>query len=211
MRILAGTQRGRSLSAPKGTMTRPTAQRTRQAVFDMLLHAPWYGRTALEDAHVLDVFAGTGALGLEALSRGARTACFIEQNRASFATISQNIRHCGVEKQTRLIHCDATRPPRAKQACSLVFLDPPYHKDLTGKALRALYRMGWIANHALIIAETENDSTEENPEGFLPFYAHLPAPLSGTPGSFLRPPLLAQRCFGVARISIWQQEIVVPV
>ena len=91
MRIVAGAWRGRALQAPPGDTTRPTADRVRQALFDMLLHAPWGGRDAVEGARVLDVFAGTGALGLEALSRGAAFATFIEQDRAALAALRANI------------------------------------------------------------------------------------------------------------------------
>ena len=91
MRIVAGQWRGRTLAAPAGAATRPTADRVRQALFDMLLHAPWGGRDRVEGAAVLDAFAGTGALGLEALSRGAATATFIERDRAALAALRANI------------------------------------------------------------------------------------------------------------------------
>ena len=87
MRIITGACRGRALAAPPGDKTRPTADRVRQALFDMLMHAPWAGRTAIEDAQVLDAFAGTGALGLESLSRGAAGASFIERDRAALAAL----------------------------------------------------------------------------------------------------------------------------
>src|SRR5580698_2435785 len=95
MRIVAGEWRGRSLVAPSGTETRPTADRVRQALFDMLMHAPWSGRAVIEGAAVLDVFAGTGALGLEALSRGAATAVFIENDATALKALRTNIAACG--------------------------------------------------------------------------------------------------------------------
>src|SRR5579872_4843228 len=91
MRIVAGTWRGRTLVAPPGSATRPTADRVRQALFDMILHAPWGGRDAIANVRVLDVFAGTGALGLEALSRGAAHATFIEQDRPALAALRTNV------------------------------------------------------------------------------------------------------------------------
>src|SRR6185437_3628839 len=99
MRIVAGEWRGRTLLAPAGSATRPTADRVRQALFDMLLHAPWGGRALIEDARVLDVFAGTGAFGLEALSRGAAHATFVEHDRAALAALRANIAACRAEKR----------------------------------------------------------------------------------------------------------------
>src|SRR5271170_6416993 len=94
MRIVAGEWRGRSLLAPSGTTTRPTADRVRQALFDMLMHAPWAGRSVIEGASVLDLFAGTGALGLEALSRGAARAVFVERDRAALTSLRANVEAC---------------------------------------------------------------------------------------------------------------------
>ena len=118
MRIVAGAWRGRALQAPPGDTTRPTADRVRQALFDMLLHAPWGGRDAVEGARVLDVFAGTGALGLEALSRGAAFATFIEQDRAALAALRANIATLGAAGRTPpcwpAMHWPPRRrPPRA--------------------------------------------------------------------------------------------------
>jgi 16S rRNA (guanine(966)-N(2))-methyltransferase RsmD len=90
MRIIAGAWRGRALAAPPGLATRPTADRVRQSLFDMILHAAWGGRAVLEGAMVLDAFAGTGALGLEALSRGAESAVFFERDRAALAALRAN-------------------------------------------------------------------------------------------------------------------------
>src|SRR6185437_15178113 len=119
MRIIAGAWRGRTLTAPPGTGTRPTSDRVRQALFDMLLHAPWGGRDLLEDASVLDAFAGTGALGLEALSRGAARATFIEHDRAALATLRRNIADCGAEARCRVLAVDALHAPRGA-ACGTV-------------------------------------------------------------------------------------------
>ncbi len=94
MRIIAGSWRGRSLVAPRGDTTRPTADRVRQALFDMLMHAPWAGRSAIEGATVLDGFAGTGALGLEALSRGAGSVCFFESDPEALRALRANIAAC---------------------------------------------------------------------------------------------------------------------
>jgi 16S rRNA (guanine966-N2)-methyltransferase len=103
MRIVAGAWRGRTLVAPRGQATRPTADRVRQALFDMLVHAEWGGREAIEGAAVLDVFAGTGALGLEALSRGAATACFIESDAAALKALRENVAACNAEDRAKVI------------------------------------------------------------------------------------------------------------
>ena len=189
MRIVAGTWRGRALQAPPGDTTRPTADRVRQALFDMLLHAPWGGRDAIEGVHVLDVFAGTGALGLEALSRGAAFATFIEQDRAALAALRANIATLRAADRTAVLAADAptvmklgaARPATVSGApCGLVFLDPPYGADLVARALAHLTADGWIAPNALIVAET----------------AHAEPPLHAE--------LLAERVHGPARINIWR-------
>jgi 16S rRNA (guanine966-N2)-methyltransferase len=153
LRVIAGRHRGRRLAAPEGQGTRPTAERVRQALFDMLWHAPWAGREAVEGVRVLDAFAGTGALGLEALSRGAVRATFIESDRAALAVLRRNIATLDEAERTRVIAGDATRPPPADAPCSLILLDPPYGKALVPRALAALREAGWIAAGALAAAE----------------------------------------------------------
>ncbi|MFZ6762685.1 16S rRNA (guanine(966)-N(2))-methyltransferase RsmD [Pseudoroseomonas sp. WGS1072] len=165
MRIIAGRHRGRRLEAPPGAATRPTADRVRQALFDMLWHAPWAGRGAIEGAVVLDAFAGTGALGLEALSRGAAAAHFIERDRVALGVLRANITACREAERARILPGDATRPPRAPCACGLVFLDPPYGQALVPRALAALGAAGWIAPGALVVAETGREEAPE-PPGF---------------------------------------------
>ncbi|MDI3307717.1 MAG: 16S rRNA (guanine(966)-N(2))-methyltransferase RsmD [Acetobacteraceae bacterium] len=183
MRIIAGRHRGRRLLAPAGQATRPTADRVRQALFDMLWHAPWAGREVVEGARVLDAFAGTGALGLEALSRGAAHASFLETDRAALAALRANIAACREEARCTVLPADATRPPRAGAACGLVFLDPPYGQGLVEAALKALRDSGWIAPDALVCAEY-GAAPPEPPPGFalLARRAHGPAELL-----FLRP------------------------
>lgn len=168
MRIIAGAHRGRRLVAPAGLGTRPTAERLRQALFDMLWHAPWAGRARIEGAQVLDAFAGSGALGLEALSRGAAEATFLETDRAALAAIRANIAACREQPRARVIAGDALAPPRAQAPCGLLFLDPPYGKGLLAPALAALARAGWIAPGALVVAETAAEAPENAPPGFTP-------------------------------------------
>ncbi|HVY16305.1 MAG TPA: RsmD family RNA methyltransferase [Rhodopila sp.] len=167
MRIVAGAWRGRHLVAPSGNTTRPTADRVRQALFDTLLHASWGGRSLIEEAVVLDAFAGTGAFGLEALSRGARFAWFCEQDEAALAALRANIRACKAERRCEVVTGDLLRLGTSAGArgrkwgdmtpgpASLVFLDPPYGNGLVPAALRAL--ADHIAPDALVIAELGRD------------------------------------------------------
>lgn len=150
MRIIAGAWRGRKLSVPGGEATRPTADRVRQALFDRLLHADWAGREAVEGAAVLDAFAGTGALGLEALSRGAASAVFIEKEPAALVALRANV--SAADGKGRVIAGDALRPPPGRPS-TLVFLDPPYGSGSIAPAVTALTRTGWIAPGALLVAE----------------------------------------------------------
>lgn len=163
LRLVAGRHRGRRLAAPAGQVTRPTAERVRQAVFDMLWHAPWAGRAMVEDARVLDAFAGTGALGLEALSRGAAHATFIEQDRAALVAIRANIAACREDERSLVMAGDVLRPPRATQPCSLILMDPPYGQDAVPRALAALAATGWIAPGALVVAELGRPETLATP------------------------------------------------
>ena len=165
MQIVGGLWRGRRLVAPAGLATRPTADRVRQAMFDRLMHAPWAGRAGVEGAHVLDAFAGSGAMGLEALSRGAARATFIERDRAALAAIRANVAACGAEGMCRVVAADVLRAAGsgvAEEACGLVFLDPPYGTGLVGPAVAALRGKGWLAGGALVVAEV--GAGEEVPE-----------------------------------------------
>lgn len=154
MRIIGGTLRGRRLAAPIGDTTRPTADRVRQALFDSLAHAAWAGPGTIIEARVLDAFAGTGALGLEALSRGAQEAVFFETHAAALRVLAANIAACGVEQRARIIARDAMRPPPGIP-CGLIFLDPPYGDVASSaRALAALKDAGWIAPAATLVVET---------------------------------------------------------
>lgn len=152
MRIVAGAWRGRALSAPPGQATRPTADRVRQALFDRLMHAPWGGRGAIEGVSVLDGFAGTGAMGLEALSRGAARCAFIERDPVALAVLRANVAACGAAARSTVLAADVLRPPGGAP-CGLVFLDPPYAAGLAGPAAAALRLAGWLAAGALLVVE----------------------------------------------------------
>jgi 16S rRNA (guanine966-N2)-methyltransferase len=155
MRIVAGTFRGRALVAPKGQSTRPTADRARQALFNMLEHAPW--SPGLAGARVLDLFAGSGALGFEALSRGAAFALFVEREASARSAITDNAATLGVAEKTRLDRRDAgALPARGAadgDAFGLAFLDPPYGQGLAEAALAALAAGDWLAPGAIAVVE----------------------------------------------------------
>jgi len=167
MRIIGGRFRGRKIQAPeKDTSVRPTADRTRESVFNMLLHRFQGPDFTLIDAPVVDVFAGTGAMGLEALSRGARHVTFIENGRAALAALQANIRAFGVAGDTRVIAADALTPPAAPAPCAVAFLDPPYADGLQEPALAALARQGWLMPGALAVVESDVRDEITAPEGF---------------------------------------------
>ncbi|MBS1036266.1 MULTISPECIES: 16S rRNA (guanine(966)-N(2))-methyltransferase RsmD [Gluconobacter] len=199
MRIVGGENKGRALMAPRGEGTRPTSDRTRQAIFDMLAHAPWYGHDELEEAIVLDGYAGTGAMGLEALSRGAQRASFIERDRNALNALRANLDICRARDISRVLSCSVTHPPRATESHTLIFLDPPYGKTLVESGLRALARGGWIAEGALIVAET---GATEDFAPFVPPSEHFSPTLPAEP--------LVIRKFGAAKVTIWRHSSTVP-
>ncbi|MDB5411593.1 MAG: putative Ribosomal small subunit methyltransferase [Rhodospirillales bacterium] len=154
MRIIAGRHRGRTLLAPEGDAVRPTSDRAREALFNILAHGDLASSgPAYADATVLDAFAGTGAFGLEALSRGATAAIFLEKSRPALAALRRNIQTLGEDARSRVIVADATAPPQAPAAATLAFLDPPYNKGLAAPALAGLAAAGWLAPDALAIVE----------------------------------------------------------
>ena len=166
MRIVAGKHRGRRIAAPPGDAVRPTSERTREALFNILAHGRFAPAPVFEAARVLDVFAGTGAFGLEALSRGARFGTFIEKDRRAREVLAANIRALGETSRTRLLAADATVPPRADGPYDLVFLDPPYRSGLAPPALEALSRTGWLGSDTLVIVELAARENLVPPEGF---------------------------------------------
>jgi 16S rRNA (guanine966-N2)-methyltransferase len=166
MRIIGGKHRGRPLSAPQGRAVRPTSDRAREALFDILAHGRLADGPAYEGARVLDVFAGTGAFGLEALSRGAAQATFMEKDRTALAALRANIEVLGEARAAAVLPVDARRPPQAGAPCALAFLDPPYGEDLAAPALTALAAAGWLAPGALVVIEVAAKQTLAAPDGF---------------------------------------------
>ena len=165
MRIVGGRLRGRTLAAPKSQAIRPTADRLRETLFNILVHR--YA-DPVTGALVLDLFAGTGALGLEALSRGATFALFIDNAAEARALMRENVAALGVGGAGRIFRRDATRLGEARGLgpFSLVFLDPPYGRGLAEQALASALAGGWIAPNALVVVEEAMKAAFAAPEGF---------------------------------------------
>ena len=161
VRIVGGSLRGRRLRAPAGTRVRPTAERVREALFDILSHGAMSG--PFEGARVIDLFAGTGALGLEALSRGAAHLTAVERDAEALAALRVNIEALGCGTRATVVAADATRPPPATRPCNLALLDPPYRAGLAAPALVALIDGGWLAADATIAIEHGVDDPFEPP------------------------------------------------
>jgi len=170
MRIIGGRFSGRALVAPKGRDTRPTADRVRESVFNILAHRDGF---SFEGARVIDLFAGSGALGLEALSRGASFCLFIETDAAARGAIRDNVEALGLMGATRVHRRGADalgeKPAGVGAAFGLTFLDPPYGKNLAGAALAALRNGGWLASGALVVVEQGKGETAVAIEGFAEF------------------------------------------
>ena len=165
MRVVGGRLRSRPLAGPKSNAIRPTADRLRESLFNILIHA--YG-DPVSGARVLDLFAGTGALGLEAVSRGAAFALFIDDGAQARALLRENVEALGVAAVTRIFRRDATRlgPAHPLAPFSLLLLDPPYGKGLAEKALVAAREGGWLTAEALIVVEDAADAGFKAPEHF---------------------------------------------
>lgn len=155
MRIVSGAFRGKTLAAPKGEATRPTSDRARQAIFNILEHAAW--SPGVQGVRVMDLFAGSGALGFEALSRGAAFCLFVETDEAARGAIRENVEAMQLFGQTRVHRRDATdlgvRPGADGPAFGLAFLDPPYGQGLGEVALARLAEGGWLAPGAVVVFE----------------------------------------------------------
>ncbi|MEE4200207.1 16S rRNA (guanine(966)-N(2))-methyltransferase RsmD [Erythrobacter sp.] len=157
MRIIAGTHRGRKLEAPRGQATRPTADRTRETLFSML--ASRLGQ--FEGLRCADLFAGSGALGLEALSRGAAHCLFVEQERAAIAAIRANLTALDLAGAATLVEGSVMALRPASEPLDLLLLDPPYGTGAGEVALDRLLRLGWIGEATWIALETGRDEAPE--------------------------------------------------
>ncbi len=164
MRIVGGSLKGRALAGPRSDAIRPTSDRLREALFNILAHS--YG-DACRGARVLDLFAGTGALSAEAISRGAASAVLVDEGAEARGIIRQNVEALGLGAVTRVFRRDATRlgecapnPP-----FTLVFCDPPYGKGLGETALASALAGGWLSPGALVVLEEAGDATVTLPDG----------------------------------------------
>lgn len=167
MRITAGLYGGRTLVTPNDNRVRPTADKVRQAVFNILMHHDFGNGFALEGARVIDLFAGTGAMGIEAMSRGGTFCLFVDDSAESRALVRQNVEALSLTGTTKIWRRDATQlGPMAAGAggpFELVILDPPYHKELIAPALASLKDGGWLSESAVLVVETAED--EAIPDG----------------------------------------------
>ena len=156
--------RGRNLASPSSHDIRPTADRLRESLFNILIHA--YD-DPLQDARVLDLFAGTGALGIEAVSRGAKFALFVDNGAEARALLRNNVEALGLGGVTKVYRRDATNlgPAHPMEPFALVFLDPPYGRGLAEKALASLRDGGWLTPGALLVVE-ETKAAFATPDGF---------------------------------------------
>ncbi len=165
MRVVGGRLKGRNLASPTSRGIRPTADRLRESLFNILIHA--YD-DPVSGARVLDLFAGTGALGIEAISRGAKFALFVDNGTEARALIRNNVESLGLGGVTKVYRRDATHlgPAHPMEPFSLVFLDPPYAKKLAEKALASLHDGGWLTPTALLVVEETKAAEFVAPDGF---------------------------------------------
>ncbi len=165
MRVVGGSLRGRTLAAPKSHLIRPTADRLRESLFNILVHA--YDNP-IAGARVLDLFAGTGALGIEALSHGAAFALFVDDGAEARALLRENVATIGLGGTSRIFRRDATKlgPAHPVEPFALAFLDPPYGKGLAEQALASARAGGWLVPEALIVVEEAKKSAFAAPVGF---------------------------------------------
>ncbi len=187
MRIVSGKFRGRKIFVPNTHATRPTMDRTREAVFNMLLNAPWAqqsdGRSILNGAVVLDVFAGSGAYGLEALSHRAKCVTFLDHGKEAIQAIKRNIETFNVQEMTRILRQSPLKISNRREGnvADIAFFDPPYGEDLIIPSVEALHVKNWINEKTYLVFETESKKSET-----------LPANLE----------IFSQRVYGKSKISI---------
>jgi 16S rRNA (guanine966-N2)-methyltransferase len=170
VRITGGKFGGRVLVAPEDDRVRPTSDKVRQAIFNVLRHRDFGSGFSLEGASAVDLFAGTGALGLEAISQGAAFALFVEGDVESRALIRRNVEALGLTGATKIWRRDATSlgpmPAGSGGAFTLAFLDPPYGRGLGSKAIQGLGDGGWLASNAIVVVEGPKDEELLLPQTF---------------------------------------------
>ena len=162
LRIISGQFKGRRLDAPDGPQIRPTSNRLRERIFSILQSRVG----SLEGLSVADIFAGTGAMGIEAVSRGAAKAWFVEKHEDSLELLRGNLEKIGIAGLVRVIAADARQLPKADEAFNILFLDPPYRRRLAEPTLTSLVECGWAGNESLVIVEIAADDRFDLPDGF---------------------------------------------
>lgn len=187
MRIVAGIHRGRQLLRPPATITRPTMDKVRESIFNVLRNGNLCDRgNVVEDAIVLDVFAGSGALSLEALSQGANFAYMLEKNHHAQEIIRKNINNLKEHNRVKLLNANALHPPKAPMtAPNLIFFDPPFGHNLTARSLPMLEARSWIANDAICVAEIESSEELNLPSGYK---------------------IIKERVYGTAKVFFFQKD-----
>lgn len=168
MRIIAGKHRGRRIAMKDDSNIRPTSSRTREAVFNILTHGSFGrdGESPLIGKRVVDIFCGTGGLGLEALSRGASHVTFIDRNPQSLALARENAAHFKETENCSFVRSDSTQLPPATFPCTVAFADPPYNGGMAAPALKSLKAAGWLEPNAIVILEVSGKELVHIPEGY---------------------------------------------
>jgi len=164
MHIIAGKHRGRRIEAPEGKEVRPTTARTREAIFNILSHGE-YGERGVLQGRVADIFCGSGAMGLEALSRGASHVTFVDKNRISLEAVEFNVERFGEQANCKLLRADSSQLPTVKEAYDLLILDPPYHSGLGTKSLETALKGGWLHEGSVIVLELARKEEIKVPDG----------------------------------------------
>lgn len=167
MQIIGGRFRGKKLATPEGAdIVRPTSSRAREAIFNILLHSFQDYDFSLTGARTADLFSGTGALGLEALSRGAQHVTFVEKAVPALVALKRNVRSMRLEKETRILATDALQLPKATSPFSLILMDPPYAHAVTSTVLQDLAIKGWVTAGSVVVSETPAGVEQCSATGF---------------------------------------------
>lgn len=166
LRIVGGIWRGRTIEAPADDAIRPTTDRVRESLFNRLAHGAAGSGVRLAGAQVADIFAGTGAMGFEALSRGAAHATFVERDSTALSLIRRNVAHLTAEDRATVLSADATALPKAAVAHDIALLDPPYGQMLAIPAMTGLRRQGWLKPGGLLCLETDASESVPETEGY---------------------------------------------
>ena len=182
MRVITGKYKGRKLATPEDTSIRPTSERTRESIFNLLMHGQ-FGGAHIREQRVADICCGTGALGIEALSRGATHGVFVDQSKAGLELAKKNVTHVGALQDATFILADANHLPKATEPCALIMIDPPYDTNIIPQVARCLVAQGWVTQGSVLVTEVR--FTTDVPE--LPEFT-----------------LLVERQYGKAKVMIWE-------